>query len=268
MTDSSIFIILNKLNDPFQFSSVFNVLKKILSDPTLRSSTRHKRMIGGRNSTIEEFPYAVLFALKEFPICGGAILSPYFIITAAHCVENKNLSDIRIRAGSSSFRLDDHVTEHKVRNFTISPGRVKIERIFDLAILQLVEPIVLNNVTKKSIQMFDRGEEIKSGTTATVMGWGCLDENDTDPDQLQSMNITILDRKDCPSLLYNEICSSGVNTENKVPGICGGDSGSPVVIGGKLAAVVSSNAKGSVYTPNIFGVISKHRDWIDKIVKL
>lgn len=232
-------------------------------------------MIGGRNSTIEEFPYAVLFELSGGPekgpfyICTGSILSPYFVITAAHCVEDKNLSKMQIRAGTS-YRFGKDGVVHKVRNFTICPERLKIKlNLFDVAILQLVEPIVLDNITRKSIQMFGPGEEIKGGTTATVMGWGCFDVNENhDIDQLQSINIAILANEKCPYTGYKQICSSGVNTEKNVPGICSGDSGGPLVIRGKLAGVVKSTAKDSVYSPNIFSEVSKHRYWIDKIVKL
>lgn len=43
------------------------------------------RIIGGTDVTIEEFPYQVAISVMGFHTCGGALISPVHVLTAAHC---------------------------------------------------------------------------------------------------------------------------------------------------------------------------------------
>lgn len=43
------------------------------------------RIVGGENIWIEEAPYQASLMYFGYHICGGAILSKKYIITAAHC---------------------------------------------------------------------------------------------------------------------------------------------------------------------------------------
>lgn len=228
------------------------------------------RIIDGVDSKIEEFPFIVALEFSDGPsfTCGGSILSSYYVITAAHCVEDESADELQVRAGSS-FRVR-RGSVHRIRNFTIHPERYARPKDYDLAILQLIEPIELDGKTKESIPMFESGEESKNGTTATVIGLGCIDVNETvAPNQLQSINMTILDKSTCWSYIVRErrICTLGRSNENKTRGICSGDSGGPLVIRGRLAGVVSST--NNVTLPiNIFTEVSRYRKWIDKTMKV
>lgn len=43
------------------------------------------RIIGGEETTIEAVPYMVSITYHSKHICGGAIVSPKIVISAAHC---------------------------------------------------------------------------------------------------------------------------------------------------------------------------------------
>lgn len=241
------------------------------------SKTRVPRSWGSEESSINNFPYLVNLNKYASQTCGGSILSPYFVITAAHCVYNKKDPDAyRIRAGSSFKNRGGSV--HYVFNITVHPNCTKSDNspTNDLALLRLGNPIDIDNIIRRSIPMFGIGENIEAGTEASVAGWGCTDENEyIRPEKLRSLKMNITDKNKCLEVYKNkdpiqqdEICASAASDDSVVRGVCTGDSGGPLVVKGKLAGVIKSIGftQDSKVWPNKFTEISRHRNWIDGIV--
>lgn len=67
------------------------------------------KVVGGRSSLFGAWPWQVsvrrtsFFGFSSTHRCGGAILSQNWIATAAHCVEDLLMSQIRIRVGEYDF---------------------------------------------------------------------------------------------------------------------------------------------------------------------
>lgn len=58
------------------------------------------RIVGGYETTIEKHPYQALLEYKGRPLCGGSIISSRAILTAAHCLHERNLTNFVVRVGS------------------------------------------------------------------------------------------------------------------------------------------------------------------------
>lgn len=72
------------------------------------------KIVGGENTTIEAYPYQVSLEVFKQHDCGGSILSPKVILTAAHCTADiKNLTSITVRAGSTIREQGGSVREVK-----------------------------------------------------------------------------------------------------------------------------------------------------------
>ena len=74
------------------------VLIAILNLGDSQEHNRENRVVGGFESRPHQFPYlvALILTVNEGPqsFCGGSIIGPSYILTAAHCVENVNKIDV------------------------------------------------------------------------------------------------------------------------------------------------------------------------------
>lgn len=75
-----------------------------------------ERIVGGKNATKNQFPYQVRLEWS-YPgepdgvlFCGGAIVSPQYVVTAGQCVtEAPNYGTLRIVAGVTDRNVDEPV---------------------------------------------------------------------------------------------------------------------------------------------------------------
>lgn len=70
---------------------IFNAPLFVLICLTSVISQDLDRVLGGSNAKEGQFPYQVSIKVHGSHVCGGSIVSDYFVLTAAHCVENVNL---------------------------------------------------------------------------------------------------------------------------------------------------------------------------------
>lgn len=54
---------------------------------TSGSSGRQTRIVGGNVARLEDWPWQVSLKVQDTHVCGGSIITPEWIVTAAHCLE-------------------------------------------------------------------------------------------------------------------------------------------------------------------------------------
>lgn len=141
-------------------------------------STQNPVIIGGIEADITEVPYQVaLYHYGGFQ-CGGSILSEWYILTAAHCLDFAFLPPefVSFRAGSANNRNGGVMVT--AENITIHPHFNESNFDNDVAIVKLREPLELNNETIKATQLVDEEFVINNFEMAQASGWGRLVSGD------------------------------------------------------------------------------------------
>lgn len=221
------------------------------------------RIVGGQETSIETLPYQVSLQLLGKHLCGGSIISPRFVLTAAHCLW-EDPEKYSIRSGSTNHQKGG--TIHQIKQYIAYENGV----MNDIAVIEVCEPFKFDH-TRQAIEMFKEGEESINGTLAVISGWGLtIEKGSAIPDNLRSVAVPIVDQKICDKAYDiiggvpdGQICAADFGVGGKDS--CQMDSGGPLSINGRLSGVVSWG-KGCARPkyPGVYMEVAHYRNWIDK----
>jgi secreted trypsin-like serine protease len=198
------------------------------------------RIVGGLPASISQYPSTVaLVTSSGFQFCGGSLLSPTVVATAAHCVAGRSPDSLRVVAGRTDLTQPGGVVA-AVAQISVYPGYTSPEYGRDAALLRLGRALPYPTIAPA--QPSDRAL-YAPGTLATVLGWGRVDEGGpASINQLRVAQVPLVSDAECESAypgLYDPnamVCAGyprgGVDS-------CQGDSGGPLIAGGKLIGLVS-----------------------------
>lgn len=200
------------------------------------------RVIAGVTANRGSWPWQILLIQNRRPMCGGSIVNPTTIVTAAHCIygsEGKPWS-FMVRVGEHNMRARegsevDYQVARVIRHRQYNPRSLD----FDIAILKLSRPIQMNRYVQP-VCLASR--ELRSGGNCYITGWGKTRHPGSMTTILQQGKMPIVDRATCsrahrgarlPPVTGRMICS-GHGGATRVSG-CHGDSGGPFVcqVGGR-----------------------------------
>ncbi|XP_063635619.1 trypsin beta-like [Cydia splendana] len=230
------------------------------------SSTR--RIVSGRNTSIEAVPWQVSLREKTFPICGGSVITDLWLLTAAHCLLRAKASDLSVRLGSSFKTFGGEM--YDVQHSFVHPQYVIKSKVNDVGLVRLYTPLRFS-ARVLPIRIIGREKRLHSKQAAIVSGWGKLKEGGASATVLQSVTLATISMKLCkrsgldrkaidPASMF---CAGSFR--QNTPDACQGDSGGPIVSEGVLIGVVSWGlgcARGNfpgVYARLAYPVI---HDWI------
>lgn len=124
-------------------------------------------------------------------MCGGSLIDSRRILTAAHCVHDRNnqkipASDIRVYLGvQSRYEADRTVVANKVSHYEVGKFYPSIHG-FDIALLVLEKPVKFTRtVSPICISAFDSDFDLEN-KRLTVAGWGVshLQQDRSDPKKM------------------------------------------------------------------------------------
>ena len=97
------------------------------------------------NDRLGQLPWQAIVLAKDAEnkgkICGGAIVSRFHVLTAAHCVEKERRKFVGpINVGQVSLSINDKVVNYDVEKVIVHPKRSLKSLINDLAVIKVTVP--------------------------------------------------------------------------------------------------------------------------------
>ena len=242
-----------------------------------------QEIVGGTAAQITSFPWQVsLQSAAGSHFCGGSIVTPTWIVTAAHCVAEG--APGRIVAGISRLSQSGTGQIRSIKRVISYPGYTDPTVGKDAAMIELTAPLTLNGTTVRAIRPLTAAAApalTAAGVTTTVSGWGTTAEGGTTlPDQLQSVQVPIIALAAASTsygqTLTDDQLAAGLTGGGKDS--CQGDSGGPLVVADGtemvLAGIVSwglsaSTGRGCEETAlfSAYTNISKFVPWLNQTIE-
>jgi transmembrane serine protease 9 len=234
------------------------------------------KITGGTDAAPGELPYQISMQVDpilgaKYHTCGGTIVSPTKIVTAAHCVQGQTIRQLSIVAGASNMKVDEPTQQvRSVARLNYNPNFDGNALTHDSAVITLTEPLELNDrVQALRLATQDEpavGECINSG-------WGNARANGGTPaivpDVLQKITLAVVDQDECTqtysginNIDETMLCVRGL-TQSPNLGSCNGDSGGPLACTDSngaqyLAGIVSWGMQpcGQYQYPTVFARVA------------
>ncbi len=244
----------------------------------LRSNLLSSRIVGGKEATAQAYPWMAAITSSGTPnlflsqFCGGSLIHPHWILTAAHCVVGETPDSIQVVLGAHDLTDPTGIQRLNVDEIILHPKFTEdTVTNFDVALLRLSQPA---NSQFTPIALIDDDSLEEVGTLARVIGWGNTSATGSQfPTILQEVDVPIvsLASANSPSSYNNQITRFMLPAGFTGGGqdSCQGDSGGPLMVpsplstGWSIAGIVSFGS--GCAQPNFFGIytsVSTFRDFV------
>ncbi|GAA0519240.1 serine protease [Saccharopolyspora subtropica] len=228
------------------------------------------RVLDGSPATTDEAPWVVALTDEHGrQFCGGTLVTPIKVVTAAHCATNlldgamRQPEELRAIAGRTDLRTQQGVVS-EVERIWVHPAYRGYTSGDDLAVLTLRAPL-----PQPPLPLVGRGETApyRPGVVGRVYGWGRTSESGPPSDTLRSVDVPVVGDETCrtayPNFDAHSMYCAGIPEGGR--DACAGDSGGPMVADGRLIGVVSyGTGCGRPNTPGVYTRLANYADELDQ----
>ena len=240
------------------------------------------RIAGGTEAPPDMAPWQVSLQVQSRGrwrhTCGGSLIHPSWVLTAAHCIDGGRTPD-------------EMSVVHGTKSLSAAGERRSVERLilhedyeefryYDIGLIRLATPFAVSR--SQTVQLQSTQLEQAFGfpeACAVVTGWGHFDERVLEggpvagrrmPDHLLAVDVPVVDNTSC-SRIFRSLTTAHVcaGYRRGTMGTCRGDSGGALVVPGgptgwTQLGIVSygMGSCGEAETYTVYTRVSSYVDWI------